>query len=160
MVSISGDVNSGVYVLVVRLAHAQHITVGAMGRKSFPAGWYFYTGSAKHGIRQRIQRHFRREKPHRWHIDYLTTAEAARPNGAVIVPDDRLPECALNRLVGHMVGNHVHVPGFGASDCQTGCPAHLWYSRKSIKPSNTAKLIGGSAFCMGGEQTRRAMQGQ
>ena len=141
-----GEPNSGVYVLIIRLAHAQQITVGAMGRKSFPAGWYLYTGSARQGMRQRIQRHFRRDKPHRWHIDYMTTAEAARPIGAVIVADDRLPECALNKLVGDHVGNHAHVRGFGASDCRSGCPAHLWYSVSPVPMLEVAGVVGGVAI--------------
>lgn len=52
----------GVYQLVIRMRRPAVITVGALGRCRFPAGWYVYTGSARNGLEQRIRWHLRQEK--------------------------------------------------------------------------------------------------
>jgi len=39
----------GLYELRIRLRRPATITVGALGRVRFPAGWYVYTGSARNG---------------------------------------------------------------------------------------------------------------
>ena len=68
----------------------------------------------------------------RWHIDYLTATAAAKPIGAILVPDGLLTQCELNQKVGNLMGNRAPIPGFGASDCRSGCPAHLWFSPKRV----------------------------
>lgn len=77
-----------------------------------------YTGSARRHLQARIARHLRRDKPLRWHIDYLLTAPEVR---VMAVMQSAEAECALNqRQVGEIV-----VPGFGATDCRAGCGSHL-----------------------------------
>ena len=108
------------YRLHIRLAERVTVQVGKLGRFIFPAGRYVYTGSARRGLEARIARHYKKDKPLRWHIDYLTT----RPQ-AEIFQVDRLdmPECAANRTV----AGDIIAPGFGASDCRAGCGSHLRY---------------------------------
>jgi Uri superfamily endonuclease len=94
------------------------VTVGALGERVFPPGRYVYTGSARANFESRIQRHLKRDKPKRWHIDYLLAAPDVR---IVEVLRSRLPECEVNRRT----GGDVTVPGFGSSDCRRGCGSHL-----------------------------------
>ncbi len=106
------------YQLVLRLQRAVRIQPGRLAATLLPAGDYVYTGSARRNLEARIARHLRRDKPCRWHIDWLTT----RPEVEILcVLRSSLPECELNQATrGELI-----IPGFGASDCRRGCGAHL-----------------------------------
>lgn len=108
------------YQLLIEVSRPLRCTIGRLGEFDFPAGRYVYSGSAKRGLDARIARHLRREKPLRWHIDYLLRAPGVR---VVNVIRSRRGECALNRAV----RGRVPAAGFGASDCGAGCGAHLKY---------------------------------
>lgn len=108
------------YQLLIDVPQPVRCVIGRLGVFAFPAGRYVYTGSAKRGIDARIARHRRREKPLRWHIDYLLGAPGVR---VVDVVRSRRGECASNRAV----RGRVVASGFGASDCRAGCGAHLKY---------------------------------
>lgn len=110
----------GSYLLVMRLARSARIRIGAKGTFSFPAGWYVYAGSAKRGLRARIERHLRSKKKMLWHIDYLLRRAAVRE---VLTFTDRT-ECELAALLLER-GGRVIVPRFGSSDCR--CRAHLFH---------------------------------
>ena len=138
---------SGLYVLLLRLKKSATIRVGALGERDFPAGWYAYTGSARRGLAARVARHMASEKPLRWHIDYLTTAECIRPLGAVLIPTTRsLTECEVNRRVGFLTGGSAPVPRFGASDCRNRCPAHLWHSARAVDAAALTAAFAGSVY--------------
>ena len=126
------SLDSGLYVLLLKVERPLALKVGALGRHQFPVGWYLYTGSARRGLSKRVARHMADEKTVRWHIDRLTTEPAVRPLGALLFPADGLGECALHQGVGKLVGGTAPVPGFGASDCRARCPAHLWHSARPV----------------------------
>lgn len=133
--------DSGLYVFLMRLRTADFIEVGALGRFHFAAGWYLYTGSASRHLHKRVARHWSRKKKVRWHMDYLSTALDSEPVGAVLVPRDAgLTECQLNRAVEKLVAGSVLAPGFGASDCRAGCPAHLWFSATAVSLLTVAQV--------------------
>ncbi len=111
----------GVYHLVIHLAKRTTLRVGRLGRFTFPAGCYVYTGSAMSGLEARLARHRRRRKKLHWHIDYLL--RRAQLVDVVATPSTRNSECAHNRRVLGMADAEVVAPGFGSSDCR--CPAHL-----------------------------------
>jgi Uri superfamily endonuclease len=113
----------GVYHLIVRLSEERVVQVGRLGRISFPAGDYVYTGSALNGLEARLARHRRWRKKLRWHIDYLLRAAALID--VVTIPTKRRVECRRNRWVLRLPGAAVVAPRFGSSDC--ACPAHLVY---------------------------------
>ena len=106
------------YQLHIHLTKNIKIKVGALGTFEFPAGDYIYTGSAKRNLEARIARHRKKEKPLRWHIDYLLQHPAA--NIKHVCTSDKA-ECEWNQSVNGI----IMVPGFGASDCKAGCIAHL-----------------------------------
>jgi len=119
--------DSGAYCLLVHLAHDVVVAVGRLGRFQFAAGYYVYTGSAMRGLAARLTRHQRRDKTLRWHIDYLLAASGARVVECVAYPSPERQECTLNQAVQRKRGARVPIKGFGSSDCQSGCPAHLTY---------------------------------
>jgi Uri superfamily endonuclease len=108
------------YQLTISVARPLRLRIGRLGRFLFPAGRYVYTGSAKRNFEARIARHLRKEKPLRWHIDWLLAA----PGVAVVsVKRSGASECALNQKI----AGAIVAPGFGASDCRSGCGSHLRY---------------------------------
>jgi Uri superfamily endonuclease len=125
--------DGGLYVFLMRLTEPRSIQVGALGLFDFPEGWYLYTGSAKRNLAKRVERHWSLKQKLRWHIDHLATAPGSEPVGAIVVPDSAgISECFLNREIERGFGGQVPAPGFGASDCKAGCPAHLFFSRAPV----------------------------
>jgi endonuclease-3 len=113
---------SGTYVLLVSLDRDADLSVGALGRRSLPAGAYAYVGSALgRGGFARVARHGRvaagEHDVRHWHVDHLLGHPAASLAGVVAAPDvDR--ECVTAAAL-----PEGPVPGFGASDCR--CRSHL-----------------------------------
>ncbi|MCX7788115.1 MAG: DNA/RNA nuclease SfsA, partial [Spirochaetes bacterium] len=62
----------GSYLVSLFLEHEARITVGSLGERLFPQGWYVYAGSAQRGLTARVARHLRFRKKVHWHIDYLS----------------------------------------------------------------------------------------
>ena len=117
---------SGVYIAVFYLTRRQRITVGKLGCYDFSVGYYFYVGSAQRNLDSRIERHGRKNKTLRWHIDYLSVK--ADMLGAITVRGKRSRECELAEEFGQAY--ELAVPGFGASDCR--CGGHLFYARELL----------------------------
>jgi Uri superfamily endonuclease len=115
------ETDSGVYQLILRLARPAVITVGALGLHTFPRGTYLYTGRASRGLSKRIERHLRKEKKLRWHIDYLL--EQAQIGGIHLYPDKATEECSINNETARVLGGAFLVKRFGSSDCR--CTSHL-----------------------------------
>ncbi len=113
----------GLYIAIFGLVNSQRIVVGKLGSFCFRPGVYLYVGSAQNNLCARLERHSRKDKPLRWHIDYLSVR--ADMIGAITVPDKRTGECRLARELGRLY--ELAVPGFGASDCR--CGGHLFYTR-------------------------------
>ncbi len=116
----------GVYQLLIHLPKETSIVVGKKGKFKFPKGYYIYTGSAKNGLKARVERHLRKKKKHFWHIDYLL--DYASVKLVFFIPDERLNECSLSRKTLRKIGATVIAPRFGASDCN--CSTHLVYFEK------------------------------
>ena len=117
-----GRMDSGVYIAVFGLRRARRLRVGALGRFRFAPGVYLYVGSAQRNLAARLDRHGRKDKPLRWHIDYLSSA--AEMLGAMVFAGGRPRECALAEELSR--GYARPVPRFGASDCR--CGGHLFYA--------------------------------
>ena len=115
--------DGGVYALVIELAERVQVRLGRRAAELGP-GLYVYIGSARGpgGLRARVERHLRREKKVKWHVDQLTTA-ASRVL-AVVYALSEGRECALTPHLEQLGFRHP-VPGFGSSDCSSGCTSHL-----------------------------------
>lgn len=108
------------YQLILSVNKQITLQVGRLGRFKFPVGTYVYTGSARRNMGKRIERHHRKSKPLRWHIDYLLR----HPSVEILhVRHSRKKECTLNRET----PGEITVKGFGSSDCRGGCGSHLKY---------------------------------
>jgi Uri superfamily endonuclease len=113
--------DKGTYILAMKLDDTAKITIGKLGRFTFPAGHYLYFGSAMNGLHSRITRHLRSEKRLHWHIDYLLQ-QAIIIDIWYIESEERL-ECRLYLEATRLPGASAPVRGFGSSDCR--CTSHL-----------------------------------
>jgi Uri superfamily endonuclease len=116
--------SAGVYQLYIRLNRPALLRVGKLGRLRFQAGTYAYTGRAARGLRSRVLRHANGGRRKHWHIDYLLESPAAHIMRVVLASTDPADECRVNRAAA--TRRWIAIPRFGASDCRSGCPAHLW----------------------------------
>jgi Uri superfamily endonuclease len=121
-------VEKGVYFLYLRLKRPLKTDAGALKNIFLPPGNYVYVGSAYGGIAQRIARHKRlaitkKGKLH-WHIDYLLVHPQTRLTGEKALAGKK--ECDVSKQLASMKGVVAPVLGFGASDCRSGCKAHLY----------------------------------
>ncbi len=112
----------GAYLLILALRRAARIQVGGLGVVEFPPGFYVYVGSAMRNLSARVNRHLRRRKRMRWHIDYLRAC--ADEAEALPIRSSRREECDIAAAMAELLPGAC--PGFGASDC--ACPTHLFYS--------------------------------
>jgi Uri superfamily endonuclease len=126
----------GLYVVGMTLAAPTGVVVGKLGGLRFAAGLYLYVGSARGGLAPRVARHRRRDKPLRWHIDYLRRRCAF--SLAVLFPG-RHDECALAARVHREVGGEIPFPRFGASDCH--CAGHLIRVPGGLDADATSALL-------------------
>ncbi len=114
------------YQLFIEISDPITIQIGRLGKFTFPAGSYVYSGSAKKRLEARINRHLRKDKKTRWHIDYILNHPLVR---IVRVERSELPECTLSQ----QTAGQIIVPGFGSSDCRAGCGSHL----KKLRPAHS-----------------------
>lgn len=112
----------GSYVLLVEMPRVRRIRIGALGEVEFPRGFYAYAGSARGGLQARLNRHLRRTKSTRWHIDYLL--KEGRVKGFVYASTKERLECRLAQRLEEIFSSHT---GFGCGDCR--CPSHLFFSQ-------------------------------
>lgn len=113
--------NHTTYRLYLNLPVDQTITVGKLGTFLFKKGVYIYVGSAKKNINQRINRHLKKEKTNRWHIDYV------RKYGDLFYYEtfENKEECELTRETIRTFNGQCPYRKLGSSDCH--CFSHLIY---------------------------------
>jgi sugar fermentation stimulation protein A len=121
------NLDAGVYIAVFYTPKDLDIQIGRFGRFHFRQGLYFYVGSAQRNLSTRIERHNRKKKTLRWHIDYLSCE--VEMLGAITIAGPRELECRLAKKLSSMY--ELAVPGFGASDCR--CGGHLFYVKDLVK---------------------------
>ena len=113
----------GTYALALRLGETQSIRVRGVDRV-FAPGVYIYVGSAAGpgGIRARLGRHIRGDGKPRWHVDLFRVVTNVMDWNFI---QDVSLECHWAQTLANLPGAFIPMPGFGASDCRQGCPAHL-----------------------------------
>lgn len=112
----------GSYLLILRLNEKRRVHVGGLGELALKKGFYIYVGSARKGLKARIERHRRMRKRYFWHIDYLRAYAEFR--GALPVRSKDDLECRMAASLWELTG--ASIPRFGSSDCS--CPSHLFYT--------------------------------
>lgn len=111
----------GAYALLIELAKPVAFERAALGSATL-SGPLVYAGSANGpgGLRARLGRHLRGQKPVRWHVDELTNA--AQSLSAIAIEGGN--ECAIVARLLKTGRYAAAMRGFGSSDCQR-CEAHL-----------------------------------
>ncbi len=106
-----------------------------IGKKSFlfKSGWYLYVGSAMNSLKKRIERHLRKKKNLKWHIDYLIPY-LEMIKGIPIQASEKI-ECEISFDLGKISDGFVR--NFGSSDCK--CQSHLYFMRNN--PLREEKFI-------------------
>ena len=108
------------YIVLTRVPRRTALAVGALGTVTLDRGWYAYVGSAARARDARVSRHLAREKPLRWHADYLF---AAFPAERAWLVDGASGECELAGALAALPGAERRPHRFGAGDCR--CAGHL-----------------------------------
>jgi len=98
------------------------IRVGSLGVIEFKKGYYIYVGSGQTNLEKRIQRHKRKIKKVKWHIDYLTTNSDVKVIEAAAYDLPKKYECMLADMLRSMMFKPIK--GFGSTDCK--CISHLY----------------------------------
>lgn len=129
-------VQMGTYTLFLALSAPMVLTIGKMGRFELSPGIYSYQGSAwgPGGLRGRLGRHLNGIGKRHWHVDYLRAVAKVRGYGYLTADTVKKPvppkECIWSQDLAALPGATIPIPGFGASDCISGCLAHLVYFRE------------------------------
>ncbi len=114
-------VDRGAYMVVLFVERDKKIRTGSLGEIPFRRGYYVYVGSAEKALKARMQRHRRRRKKARWHIDYLR--DHAELVSILPVRSSERLECLIAADMGMIAEDTLR--GFGSSDCN--CRGHLFY---------------------------------
>jgi Uri superfamily endonuclease len=112
------------YVLIIKAKRSFRKRIGARGLREFKAGYYFYVGSGKKQLVQRIKRHLRMKKKQFWHIDYLLASPS------IAIRDIYVSTISEDDLADRMDRSGLVEPYdnyFGASDSSR--VSHLFYCR-------------------------------
>jgi sugar fermentation stimulation protein A len=116
--------DSGSYLLVLQLGRERLLEIGGLGKVQLQKGFYIYVGSAMRNLRARIERHRRKRKGMRWHIDWLRQVA----DGFLSLPirSSQRWECRIAQALSAIV--KPGPSGFGSSDCR--CPTHLFWTEE------------------------------
>jgi len=110
--------------------------VGKLGRFELDSGIYLYVGSAlgagSTSIHHRITRHFLKDKPLKWHIDYFTTLPQTKLHAVVVLETSYHLECQVSKYISRLDDVSCPMKGFGSSDCSQ-CETHFYYSTNPVE---------------------------
>jgi len=133
----------GVYTLIISLKEPITLKIGKLGTFTFQSGTYTYTGSAMGtgalSLENRINRHLRRDKKLKWHIDYFLNSKRTQIESIIYAETNEKSECSVSKEIERLEIAHIPVRKFGASDCKEGCHAHLHYFK--YNPTQVQEMI-------------------
>jgi Uri superfamily endonuclease len=119
----------GVYVLIIKVKQPVKVQVKSLGELEFESGTWVYVGSAmgdsSTSLENRLGRHFRKQKTIYWHIDYLLDEET-KIEKAIWAQSEVHLECDLAQSLSSNDDFETGPKDFGASDCRSGCIAHIF----------------------------------
>ncbi len=134
----------GVYCLVISNKKNQEIPIGAKGPIYFEKGYWIYVGSAQGigstNLKNRLQRHFRKDKKTHWHIDYLLRGDVELLEAIWAATHDNR-ECDISAYLGKSDLFQWGPIGFGAGDCEKSCKSHLLLYKKRKGVIQTIEVV-------------------
>lgn len=113
-------VDSGCYLLILKIEDDKKIEVGEKGELFFKKGYYVYVGSGKKNLTKRVVRHRKLIKKRFWHIDYLR--EHSTYISSLLFRTNKDLECELSKKL--KIISNWYIQDFGSSDCY--CDGHLF----------------------------------
>ncbi len=136
----------GTYTLIIFVSKETRTRIGQLGVKSFPEGYYTYTGSAlgtgASSLKGRISRHLKKtDKKRHWHIDFLLVHRNAAVTAVVAAETARKMECELNCYIKKKVDARILVSDFGSSDCKENCKTHLFFFPDITEDALTRRIV-------------------
>jgi len=138
---LSQTILKGTYTILLICSEPFRLKLGSLGCVKVKKGYFVYTGSAlgpgSVSLEGRINRHRRRSKNVRWHIDYLTTRREIHTRGSVSIRSRARLECLINTDIIKKLRGCPLIERAGASDCK--CRGHLLRVRE--QSSGVADLI-------------------
>jgi Uri superfamily endonuclease len=137
------------YIVLTHVPRRSTLKVGSLGAVTLDRGWYAYVGSAAVAREARVARHLAREKPLRWHADYLF---ARFPGRLAWLVDGELTECEIAGALARLPVASRRPPRFGAGDCR--CAGHLL--RLARRPTTTALAATVPGVCTAFDAGRRS----
>lgn len=133
--------NSGTYLLEFLISSEFSFeNIKRLKSQTFPAGYYYYSGSAQKNLKSRLARHLKLSKTVHWHIDHITTNPDFIFKSINIfnnAPKDL--ECNIVEDLTRIESVELLVPNFGNGDCST-CESHLIYNKKRIPYNHLLSL--------------------
>lgn len=141
----------GSYVLILSLVRPVSVQVGKLGEFTLDPGTYLYVGSAlgtgSTSLHHRLTRHFLKEKPLKWHIDFITTLPQTKLHAVVVLETSSNLECQISEHISRLDDVTYPISGFGSSDCSQ-CKTHFYFSSNPIMSMITAceQIIRGLGF--------------
>jgi len=120
--------DSGIYLLELFLYKPYRIEIGALGKITFPPGYYYYAGTAQKNLNARLKRYQQGPENRHWHIDYFL--EEAIIKRIFASPVEREAECQLARSLKKLEDTEIIASGLGSSDCS--CESHLIYTPEPL----------------------------
>jgi Uri superfamily endonuclease len=146
---VTGPASPRLYIVLTRVPRRSTLRAGALGPVTLERGWYAYVGSAARAREARVARHLARDKPLRWHADYLF---AAHPAVRAWLVDGAAGECALAAALAALPGAERRPRRFGAGDCR--CPGHLVrFARRPLRRDLAAAAHAAGAPAHGAVRT-------
>ncbi|MFW9805550.1 MAG: DUF123 domain-containing protein [Candidatus Thorarchaeota archaeon] len=119
----------GAYALIIQVDKAVTVKIKSLRHFTFEPGVWIYVGSAmgngSTSLENRLHRHFRKEKTIYWHIDYLLDIGTELVE-AIWAESEHCIECDIAQAISNHPNYSSGLGGFGSSDCQRGCVAHIF----------------------------------
>ncbi len=123
-------INSGAYALLFELKKSSRVFIPRFGEIIFKPGFYVYSGSAKKNLVPRVERHLRKSKILKWHIDYFSSMKSVTVRKVFLFTGRS--ECEINQFFKNL-GGKIILESFGSSDCRNKCVSHFLYFEKICK---------------------------
>ncbi|MFW9842434.1 MAG: DUF123 domain-containing protein [Candidatus Thorarchaeota archaeon] len=124
----------GAYVLLIDIEKRVCFSIQSLGSLVFDPGKWVYVGSAmgdgSTNIENRLKRHFRSDKTVYWHIDHLLEKDVLLSR-AYWAESSTHVECEIAQEF--ETGGYFEAgpKQFGASDCKSGCSAHIFRMKRN-----------------------------
>lgn len=136
----SKSINSGIYILEIYAAKPFNVSIKKFSDREFKTGYYYYVGSAQKNLKQRLLRHFKKDKKIHWHIDHITTLETNNLRSLFVIKGaEKDFECEIANYFENKMMLDSSIKNFGNSD-STCSSTHLFYSKKTMNYNHLFSL--------------------